>query len=140
MATKTRKVSARYTRLIETFRLRPIRSDDELDAATALANKLAIRNDLTVEEQDYLDVLSDLIEAYERVHYPISDVSGPSMLRFLIECRGITQSELAKATGFTVSTISEILNEKRGIGRKHLEAFSKYFHVGPGVFLPESES
>src|SRR4051812_3359118 len=139
MSTKTGAVPRRYLKLIEAFRLRPIRSDEELDAATKIANTLAVREDLTDDERDYLDVLSDLIEAYERVHYPIPDVSGASMLRFLIESKGVTQTEVAKGTKLTVSTISEILNGKRGIGRKHLEAFSRYFHVEPGAFLAHSD-
>jgi HTH-type transcriptional regulator / antitoxin HigA len=138
MATKTKAAPDPYLKLIAAFRLRPIRSDEELDAATKIANMLAVRSDLTDDEQDYLDVLSDQIEAYERVHYPIPDVSGASMLRFLIESRGVTQTEVAKATKLTVSTISEILNGKRGMGRKHLEAFSRYFHIEPGAFLAES--
>jgi HTH-type transcriptional regulator/antitoxin HigA len=138
MATKIKAVPDRYLKLIKAFRLRPIRSDEELDIATKLVNSLAVRADLTDDEQDYLDVLSDQIEAYERVRYPIPDVSGASVLRYLIESKGVTQTEVARGTKLASSTISEILNGKRGIGRKHLNAFSMYFHVDPGVFLADS--
>ena len=39
--------------------------------------------------------------------------------------------------GMAPSTVSDILRGKRGIGRKHIEAFATYFHVSPAVFLPE---
>jgi hypothetical protein len=33
------------------------------------------------------------------------------------------------------STISEILNGKRGLWRKHIEAFAPYFNVSPAAFM-----
>ena len=37
----------------------------------------------------------------------------------------------------TTSTVPEILRGKRGIGRKHIDAFARYFHVSPAAFLPK---
>jgi transcriptional regulator with XRE-family HTH domain len=45
--------------------------------------------------------------------------------------------QAAGETGMAPSTISEILSGKRGIGRKHLAALARYFHVSPAVFLAE---
>ena len=88
-------------------------------------------------ERDYLDVLSDLIEAHEAAHHPIPDLSGPEMLRRLLTERGISQASAAREMGMAPSTVSDILRGKRGIGRKHIEAFASDFHVSPAVFLPE---
>ena len=105
--------------------------------ATKIANELAVRGNLSRWEHDYLDVLSDLIEAYEAAHHPIPDLSGPEMLRHLLTERGISQASAAREMGMAPSTVSDILRGKRGIGRKHIEAFATYFHVSPAVFLPE---
>ncbi|WP_422931434.1 hypothetical protein [Singulisphaera sp. PoT] len=51
----------------------PIRTEDELDRAIAIANRLAVRGDLTREEDAYLEELGDRIVAYEDIHYPISE-------------------------------------------------------------------
>jgi HTH-type transcriptional regulator / antitoxin HigA len=80
---------------------------------------------------------SEELEAYERAHHPIPDLSGPEMLRHLLIERGISQAGAAREMGMAPSTVSEILRGKRGIGRKHLDAFARYFHVSPAVFLPE---
>jgi HTH-type transcriptional regulator/antitoxin HigA len=101
------------------------------------ANELAVRGNLSRWEHDYLDVLSDLIEAYESAHHRIPDLSGPEMLRHLLTERGISQASAAREMGLAPSTVSDILRGKRGIGRKHIEAFATYFHVSPAVFLPE---
>jgi HTH-type transcriptional regulator/antitoxin HigA len=129
-----------YIDLVARFALRPLRSERDLGQATKIANELAIRNDLSRGEQDYLDVLTDLIEAYERAHHPIPDLSGPDMLRYLLEERGVSQAEAAREMGMAPSTVSDILRGKRGIGRKHIVAFVSYFHVSPTVFLSEPGS
>jgi HTH-type transcriptional regulator / antitoxin HigA len=135
----TRKVHgvALYMALVARFPLRPLRSERDLDRATKIANELAVRGNLSRWEHDYLDVLSDLIEAYESAHHRIPDLSGPEMLRHLLTERGISQASAAREMGMAPSTVSDILRGKRGIGRKHIEAFATYFHVSPAVFLPE---
>jgi HTH-type transcriptional regulator/antitoxin HigA len=128
---------ARYMELVAKFPLRPLRSERDLDRATKIVNALAVRGDLSRGEQDYLDVLTELVEAYERVHHPIPDLSGPDMLRHLLEERSVSHAEAAREMGMAPSTVSEILRGKRGIGRKHMEAFARYFHVSQAVFLAE---
>lgn len=128
---------ALYMALVARFPLRPLRSERDLDRATKIANELAVRGNLSRWEHDYLDVLSDLIEAYEAAHHPIPDLSGPEMLRHLLTERGISQASAAREMGMAPSTVSDILRGKRGIGRKHIEAFATYFHVSQAVFLPE---
>jgi HTH-type transcriptional regulator / antitoxin HigA len=137
---ETRKVrgAALYMALVARFPLRPLRSERDLDRATKIANELAVRGNLSRWEHDYLDLLSDLIEAYEAAHHPIPDLSGPEMLRHLLTERGISQASAAREMSLAASTVSDILRGKRGIGRKHIEAFATYFHVSPAVFLPET--
>src|SRR5271165_1399167 len=54
-----------YLTLILRLPLRPIRTDAELDAAICVIDELTDRDDLSVAETDYLDVLGDLVEKYE---------------------------------------------------------------------------
>ena len=134
------KGAALYMGLIARFPLRPLRSDRELERASKIANALAIRDDLTQGETDYLDVLTDLIEKYEDIHYPGHDVSGVELLRFLLSEQGKPQAEVARELGISPSTISEILSGKRDFGRKYIEAFSHYFCVSPATFLARASN
>ena len=145
MATKTTNPFVRvegklipkaYLRLVGRFLLRPIDNDQELAEATALAEELCDRTDLLPEEEQYLDVLGDLIEAYEDKICPIRDVSAAEMLRFLIDQRGVTQQTVSKETGIANSTITALLKGGREMTRKHIVTFARYFGVEPGVFLP----
>jgi HTH-type transcriptional regulator/antitoxin HigA len=131
--------SAQYLKLIRRFPLRPLRSDEDLNQATEIAEALDFRADLTPEERDYLDVLVTLIERYEDANHPIADVSGVDALRSLIEFRDVSQSEVARGAGIADSVLSEILHGKRPMGLKTIEALAGYFRVDPGLFILETK-
>src|SRR5206468_12769156 len=102
--TAIRQPEDRYLELIRQFPLRPFRSNDDLDAAVAVIDSLMDQARLSAAEQDYLDVLSDLVEAYETKTVRMRPVGDAEMLRFLIESRQITQSDVAKQVGIAEST------------------------------------
>jgi HTH-type transcriptional regulator/antitoxin HigA len=136
MATRTKKQKAPdvYLKLVRRFPLRPIRSDEELDRAVAMVDSLIDRENLNQDEQDYLDVLSDLVERYETEVHPIAPVSDAVLLTHLIEMKGVTQAEVAAQTGIGESTISAFVSGARIPNRKHIAKLAPYFHINPGVF------
>lgn len=125
----------RYLELVRCFPLRPLRSGDDLDAAVRVVDELIDRDALTPPEQDYLDVLSGLVEAYEDAAVPMTPVGDADLLRFLIAARGITQADAAKQAGIAESTVSEILVGRRKLNRAQIGKLARFFHVEPGVFL-----
>lgn len=128
------KAEDRYLELVRRFPLRPLRTDADLDAAVAVIDSLIDQDELTAPEQDYLDVLSDLVETYEAEAVPMKPVGDADMLRFLIEQKGVTQVEAAKKVGIAESTISEVLAGKRKLNRLQIGKLARYFHVEPGAF------
>jgi len=136
-AKKLAPVPKPYQELINRFWLRPIRSEEELEQAFAVIDDLTMRDDLTEDEEDYLDLLSDIVEAYEDEHYPKTKVSGIEMVKYLIGQKGVSQSEVARATGMTVSTISDIMNGRRPLNMKHVKQFATYFNVKAGTLMDE---
>ncbi|HKI18800.1 MAG TPA: hypothetical protein VKA15_13020 [Isosphaeraceae bacterium] len=74
-----------------------------------MIDNLLDQKERSQDEEDYLDVLSDLVEKYEDEHEPLPPVSGAEMLRFLIESQETSQAKLSSDTGIAESTISEIL-------------------------------
>jgi HTH-type transcriptional regulator/antitoxin HigA len=125
-----------YLALIRKLPLRPIRSEAELDRAIAMVDALSDRERLSPDEHDYLLVLSGLIEEYEDERHPIPAISGLSMLRYLIESKGVARAKVAAETGIAESTLSEILSGKRKLGIKHVAVLAGYFKVEPGLFIP----
>ena len=137
-ATKTTRTTEAYLELLRRFPLRPIRSEDALDKAIEVVNDLSIRPHLSQDEDDYLDVLSTLIEAYEDEHYPIPPATDSAMLAHLIEARGITQAEFARRAEIAISTISEVISGKRRLTREHIDRISRAFNTPPDIFINPS--
>ncbi len=124
----------RYLELLGKFPLRPIRTEADLDAATEVIHELIDQDTRTAAEDDYLGVISDLVEAYESVHEPEPDVTDAGMLQFLMEMQGRTQTDVARGAKIAASTVSEVLSGKRTLNRAQIGKLARYFHVGPGVF------
>ena len=128
------KSEDQYMALVRRFPLRPLCNDADLDAAIAVIDSLIDQDIRSAPAQDYLDVLSDLVQAYETENVPIGPVADSDMLRFLIENRAVTQSEFAKKADIAESTISEVLAGKRKLNRSQIGKLARYFHVEPGAF------
>lgn len=128
-----------YLKLIKKLPLRPIRSERELDRAIAMIDSLLGQRPLSQDEQDYFDVLSDLVEQYEDEHHPMPALSDAAMLRQLIEAKGVKQIEVARASRIANSTISSVLNGSRTLNRRHIRALADYFSVDPSVFAFEED-
>src|SRR5260370_6479594 len=82
----------RYLALIRRFPLRPLRTEADLDAAVAVLDELIDGAALTAPEQDYLDVLSDLVETYETEMIPMRPFGDAELLSFMIVHTSVTQS------------------------------------------------
>jgi HTH-type transcriptional regulator/antitoxin HigA len=138
MSARTRAAGTakdRYFELVRTFPLKHFRTDRELVDAIGMMDSLLAKGELAPGEQDYLDVLTDLVELYEEQTMPMPAVSDAAMLRHLIEARGITQAKLAQETGIAMSTISNVLSGRRKLTRSHIGTLATFFSVSPAVFL-----
>jgi HTH-type transcriptional regulator / antitoxin HigA len=136
-SSRPRGASASYLALAKAHPILPIRSDEELDEAiTVLDDLLARERPLDDQEQGYLEALEHEIERYEAEAVPIPEVSGADMLRYLLEARAATLSEVAAATGIALSTLSQVRDKKRNLNLTHIAKLAPYFGVEPAVFLP----
>ena len=117
------------------FPLIHIRDDEHLTAASAVIDRL-LQQELDEGAQEYLNVLTDMVEAYEDVHVQIQDVSEADVLRELMNANRLTQPKLAKAVGIAQSTISAVLNGVRSLTKDQVITLAKHFGVAPGAFLP----
>jgi HTH-type transcriptional regulator/antitoxin HigA len=129
------KVSSKYLELIRAFPLRPIRTEAELDRAEAMLHQLLDAPGLSVPEQDYLEILGNLIDEYESKAHPIEPLPPYQMLAMSIEGKGVTQTEVSRATGIPISTISELVAQKREFNRAHIEKLCAYFGLDPKAFI-----
>ena len=136
MQTKTRerRLPDSYFKLVKEFPLVQIRDDKHARAAQAMIDRL-LADDLDAGSQAYLDVLTDLFEAYEEQTEDIPDASEAEVLRELIRSSGLTQPKLANKVGIAQSTISAVLNGARSLTKGQILKLSAFFKVSPAAFL-----
>jgi HTH-type transcriptional regulator / antitoxin HigA len=133
MAVKSAPAS--YFRLVERFPLVSIRDDAHLVRAQALLDELLqARADKGTEL--YVDVLTGLVELYEREHEPARAVSEADVLGELMRSHGLSQQALEAKVGIAQSTVSSVLNGTRSLTRDQIIKLAKFFGVKPGTFLP----
>ena len=120
--------------LVKFLPLTSIRNDEHLAYASNIVDEL-IAMDRDSGQDEYLDALTDLIEAYEDSNVEIEESTPQEMLRHLIEARGITQATLAKNAGVSKSTISEILSGKDRVSKRIAFKLAGFFSVSPVLFL-----
>src|SRR5215210_2528712 len=96
---RTAKPKQTYSELIREFPLRPIRNDREVGRAMKIASRLAVYEEDTLaqSEQDYLNILTILIEDYERNNCTeVPEVTPLAMLKHLMEENEMNISDLGR--------------------------------------------
>jgi HTH-type transcriptional regulator/antitoxin HigA len=125
-----------YLQLVQWRPLMRIKDEVDLDNATELMDRLAVLDDPTQGQGEYLDVLTTLVEEYEREHHDI-DASGMTpleLLRYLVEQSGMTASALGNLLGQR-QLGSAILRGARGMSKAHVVRLADYFKVDARLFL-----
>ncbi len=91
--------------------------------------------DLDSGQEAYLDVLTDMVEAYENKHILIPDASEADVLRELMNANRLNQLALAKEVGSSQSTISAVLNGTRSLTKSQVELLAQRFGISPAAFF-----
>lgn len=105
----------------------PIRNNDDYEAALVEINALMTAEEGT-PEGDRLDVLVTLVEAYERIHFPMEAPDPIELIKFVMEQRGLDRKDLQPMIGGR-NRVAEVLNRKRGLSL----AMIRKLHAGLGI-------
>src|SRR5260370_42218325 len=104
----------------------------------SVLDALAVRPEgsLDAGEQDYLDTLTMLVEAYDREHYDVDaeDRDPLTMLKYLMQESGMAQGDLGRLLG-NRALASLILNGHRQLSKSHIRRLADHFKVSPALFL-----
>ena len=98
-----------------------IHNDEELEAYTNALFRLTVLDHPSRAEQDAIELLTLLIERYEERYYPIPRTDAVSVVRFLLEHRGLTQRDLG--SGIRIGKCS--LHVPCGTAQTHTGASTK---------------
>jgi len=129
--------AGRYMDLVRQFPLRPIRTKREYTAATKAMDTLAVRgeDDLNQDELDYLDVLTNLVEAFDAKRYPEPEAGTPlDRLKSLMKESGTSTADLGRLLGNS-GLASQIVLGRRELSKSHIRTLSRHFKLDADYFL-----
>ena len=123
-----------YEDLVRLHMPRPIHDEVELENATELIDLMA-GHELSADQEDYLDLLSDLVAKYEEETSPIGrGVSPKDLLAWLIEEHDMSITELGELLGDR-SLGSRVLSGTRSLSKSHIKTLAAHFKVSPAAFI-----
>ncbi len=140
-ATKTSGIDESYLALIRRFPLRRIIGKDDHAAAMKIARELSLKDPESRPsgESDYFGALASIIDAYERVAFPIGRTMKPlDVLRQLLEANDLTSKDLGDVIG-SKSAASMILNGERGMSKAQIVRIANRFKVSPAILMEPAE-
>ena len=82
-----------------------------------------------------LDMLIDMIEEYEDIHYPIGKPSLVDTIKLRLYEMGITQAKLAELLNISPARVSEIMTGKCEPTLKIARAISQKLDISPSIVL-----
>jgi HTH-type transcriptional regulator/antitoxin HigA len=74
-----------------------------------------------------------MIETYEETHYPVDEVTGPDVLKFLTDEHQLTPASLLELGD--PQMVSELLAGKRELSIAQIRALSRRFGLSPATFF-----
>ncbi|MBI4662145.1 MAG: transcriptional regulator [Verrucomicrobia bacterium] len=127
-----------YRELCQLYLPRPIRDDQENREATEMMNGLAVFEKLNAEQNDYLDVLIEFVDAYDKAKMkdaPWPKVSGLDLLKHLMSENGMSPADLSRVLGASRNLGAMILRGDRNLTLAHVRKLAEHFHVSPELFI-----
>lgn len=107
--------------------IRPIKTDADYQATLTEIERLFDAAPGTPED-DRLEVLTTLVEAYEERYYPIPEPDPVEAIRYYMESRGLSSRDIAPYIGQRVQ-VGDILERKRPLSLPMI----RRLHTGLGI-------
>lgn len=116
---------------------RIIHNDDELEVYTEALFQLTALENPSEYEVEAIELLTLLVERYEREHYSIPAADPASVVRFLIDQQNLTQRDLIPQFG-TESAVSMFLSGQRNLTLVQVRKLSERFKLPVDLFIPKA--
>lgn len=82
-----------------------------------------------------LTIVSDVVESYEKLHYPIAKPTIGELISLSIEERGMTQKQLAKELGVSPSRVSDYISGRSEPTLRIARALCIILGIAPSAIL-----
>src|SRR5580698_10447516 len=113
--------------------IKPIRTELDYERMLREVEGLMDAKPGTAEE-DRLDVLATLVEAYEEKHFPIDPPDPIEAIRFRLEQQGLDPSALVGVIGGR-SRVHEVMQRKRALSLEMIHRLHQHFGIPADVLI-----
>ena len=118
--------------------IKPIKTEADYEAALAEIDTL-IDVPEGCPEEDRLELLSILVEAWEAEHYPIDPPDPVEAIKFRMEQQGLTRKDLEAYLG-SRQRVSDVLNRKRGLSLNMVRNLNRGLGIPADVLIQETRT
>lgn len=115
--------------------LKPIKNNEQYESSLERIY-LLMQNDTkeNSKDSDELEILSILVKEYELVNFPVPKANPIEAIKFRMEQRNMSESELSKILG-TRSRKSEILSGKRKLSLTMIRNLKEKLNIPAEVLI-----
>ena len=117
------------------MKIAPIRNNKDYEKALKRLEQIFNAKKGT-EKGDELEILSILIDKYEKEQFPIDLPDPIEAIKFRMEQMGMKPKDLAKVLGYK-SRVSEILNRKRKLSLNMIRKLNKTLLIPTKVLVQD---
>ena len=112
------------------------RTEEENERLLAEIEKLMAKGEknLSPEEDALLELLTQLVETFEKRVYPREKTSPAELVAFLLEQRQLSPSDLWSVLG-SKGRVSELLSGRREVSKDQAKRLGAFFHISPAAFI-----
>jgi HTH-type transcriptional regulator/antitoxin HigA len=127
---------AQYSSLLAEVAPTVPRTEKENERLLGEIEKLMAKGEknLRPEEDALLELLTHLVETFEKSAYPQEKSSPAELVAFLLEQRGLSPSDLWSVLG-SKGRVSELLSSRREVSKDQAKRLGEFFHISPAAFI-----
>jgi HTH-type transcriptional regulator / antitoxin HigA len=123
-----------YAGLCRMYLPRPIRDNVDFENVTEITDAMA-GHKLNKDQEDYFDLLSRLIEDFEKDRVQPPKVTGIEALRHLLAEHGMKAADLARLLKVHRSLGAMLLRGERQLTLSHVALLARHFGVSADLFV-----
>ena len=113
--------------------LRPIKTESDYQNALKEIERL-FDAEPESPQCERLDILTTLVEAYEREHYPIDTPDAISAILYYLEARGLSEKDLTALIG-SQEQVSAILNKQQPLNLEMIRRLNQDLGIPAEVLI-----
>ncbi|GAB2626687.1 helix-turn-helix domain-containing protein [Belliella aquatica] len=117
------------------MKIKPIKNEKDYQNALARLEVIFDAKKGT-EEGDELEILSIIIDNYEKENFPIEMPDPIAAINFRMEQMGLKQKDLVEMIGFK-SRVSEVMNKKRKLTLEMIRKLSVNLKIPTDVLIQD---